>query len=65
MSNTISEDAELKLLSADDLDHVSGGLAQVLGGIAIGIATNAIYDWLKSPGTMNNKEFLRSAGLPI
>jgi len=65
MSNTMSEGAELKLLSGDDLDQVSGGLPQVLGGIALGIATNAIYDWLKSPGTMNNKEFLRSAGVPI
>jgi hypothetical protein len=44
---------------------VSGGLAQLAGGIALGIVTNAIYDWLKSPGKMSTQDFLRSGGVPV
>ncbi len=50
MTNNTPEATEVRTLSADELDHVSGAALQVLGGVALGIATNALYDWLKAPG---------------
>ena len=50
MTNNTHEATEVRTLSDDELDHVSGAALQVLGGVALGIATNALYDWLKAPG---------------
>jgi hypothetical protein len=50
MSNETDDAVELRTLSADELDHASGAVLQVLAGVALGIATNAMYDWLKAPG---------------
>ena len=50
MSNNTTEIAEVRNLSENELDHISGAVLQVLGGVALGLATNAIYDWLKAPG---------------
>ena len=50
MTNNTPEATEVHTVSADELDHVSGAALQVLGGVALGIATNALYDWLKAPG---------------
>jgi hypothetical protein len=50
MRNETDDLMELRTLSADELDHASGAALQVLGGVALGLATNAIYDWLKAPG---------------
>lgn len=50
MANNNTEIAEVRTLSDDERDHVSGAALQVLGGVALGIATNALYDWLKAPG---------------
>lgn len=50
MTNNTHEATEARTLSDDELDHVSGAALQVLGGVALGIATNALYDWLKAPG---------------
>ena len=50
MSNNTPEIAEVRTLSDDELGHVSGAALQILGGVALGIATNALYDWLKAPG---------------
>ena len=47
------ETSDVRELTAYELDFVTGGNAvAVAGGIAIGIATNAIYDWLKAPGNV-------------
>jgi hypothetical protein len=40
-------------LSAEELNSVAGGnVLAVAGAVAIGLATNAAYDWLKSPGNV-------------
>lgn len=47
------ETSGVRELTAHELDSVTGGSAlAVAGGIALGIATNAIYDWLKAPGNV-------------
>jgi len=50
MPNNTPEATDVRTLSADELDDVSGAALQLLGGVALGIATNALYDWLKAPG---------------
>jgi hypothetical protein len=59
MSETTPEIAatELRALSGHEVEDVSGAALQILGGIALGIATNAIYDWLKAPSTKSIPEF--------
>jgi hypothetical protein len=47
---------ELRSLSDEEVAEVSG--ANLVLGIIVGVATNAIYDWLKSPTKMTNQEFL-------
>jgi hypothetical protein len=47
---------ELRSLSDEEVAQASG--ANLVLGIIVGVATNAIYDWLKSPTKMTNQEFL-------
>lgn len=45
--------SDVRELTADELVSVAGGaVAAVAGAIAVGIATNALYDWLKAPGNV-------------
>jgi hypothetical protein len=57
MSTDTSVATEVSALSANEVDQVSGAAAQLIGGILIGIATNAIYDWLKAPSSKTIPEF--------
>jgi hypothetical protein len=58
MSSNPTEVLEMRVLSADDVDQVSGALAQVIGGVIIGVVANSLYDWLKSPSKQTIPEFL-------
>jgi lactobin A/cerein 7B family class IIb bacteriocin len=47
------KNAEVRELSTEELTSVAGGtVLAVAGAVAIGLATNAAYDWLKSPGNV-------------
>jgi bacteriocin-like protein len=48
------KNVEVCELSTEELNSVAGGatVLAVAGAIAVGLATNAAYDWLKSPGNV-------------
>jgi hypothetical protein len=47
------ETSAVRELTTEEMDSVTGGsVLAVAGGVALGIATNALYDWLKAPGNV-------------
>jgi hypothetical protein len=46
----VQDTSETRELTDHELDSVAGGILAVAGAFALGLVTNAAYDWLKSPG---------------
>jgi hypothetical protein len=48
----VQDTSETRELAVDELNSATGGMVAVAAAFALGIATNAAYDWLKSPGNV-------------